>query len=315
LNILTALQNGVGIFKLHHDCMHVRAGGTSIASPAVAGTVALYFQKCHTATHTEVMHAITFTATSDSITGSVPNNRYGNGRLDAFSALNSSNYPVFLDPAGVVSLCEGDSALVLAPSDSTSYFWSDNTFEQGAWSQGEPLSVTVTNPSGCAARSDTTFFTMIPAPAPPIITANGLDLSSSSALTYQWFLEGAPIAGATAQQWTAQANGVYTVQITDTTGCAAFSDTLNVFSVGIRSIEATSLSVWPVPARGLLNVTYTIGDAAPFAVVDATGKQVITGRIQAGNTRAIDISGLAPGTYVLRIQDRTDALQRSFVVR
>ena len=49
------------------------AGGTSIASPAVAGTAALFLQKCPYATHTLLKQAITSTTFADAFTGDVPN--------------------------------------------------------------------------------------------------------------------------------------------------------------------------------------------------------------------------------------------------
>ncbi len=68
---------------------HVQGGGTSAASPVVAGFAALYLQKYPTATGLNVLNAITTCGHyADSFTGtSLPNYRWGYGKLDAFAAM------------------------------------------------------------------------------------------------------------------------------------------------------------------------------------------------------------------------------------
>lgn len=66
---------------------HVLGGGTSAASPGVAGIAALYLQKNPTATAMDVKNAIINCTTIDGFTGVVPNNQYGFGKANAFNAL------------------------------------------------------------------------------------------------------------------------------------------------------------------------------------------------------------------------------------
>lgn len=73
--------------KVSYDTMHQRNGGTSIASPVVAGAVALYLEKNPDAHWYEVKEALIQTAKKDAFTGSVANTVYGNGKLDAFNLL------------------------------------------------------------------------------------------------------------------------------------------------------------------------------------------------------------------------------------
>lgn len=68
--------------------MHVQGGGTSAASPVVAGLSALYLQKNPTATSMQVKIAVTNCAYSDGYTGtSLPNYRWGYGKLDGLAAM------------------------------------------------------------------------------------------------------------------------------------------------------------------------------------------------------------------------------------
>ncbi len=69
------------------DSLHVRDGGTSASSPSVAGIAALYLQKNPNATAAQVRAAIDNCTTVDAFTGAVPNNTYGYGKANAFTAL------------------------------------------------------------------------------------------------------------------------------------------------------------------------------------------------------------------------------------
>ncbi len=66
---------------------HVRNGGTSMASPVVAGIVALYLQKNPNASYSEIKDALICTAVQDGFTGAVPNREYGNGKVNGFAAI------------------------------------------------------------------------------------------------------------------------------------------------------------------------------------------------------------------------------------
>lgn len=67
---------------------HVKNGGTSMASPMVAGVAALYLQKNPDADFKEVKNAILNSAKKDQFTGnSLPDNSWGYGKVDGFKAL------------------------------------------------------------------------------------------------------------------------------------------------------------------------------------------------------------------------------------
>ncbi|MFL5764016.1 MAG: S8 family serine peptidase [Bacteroidia bacterium] len=68
---------------------HTLGGGTSAASPGVAGIAALYLQKNPTASAAAVKNAIISCPTVDGFTGVVPNNQYGYGKANAFNALTN----------------------------------------------------------------------------------------------------------------------------------------------------------------------------------------------------------------------------------
>ncbi len=82
---LTQPTNAV---KIAEGVFHFRDGGTSSASPVVAGIAALYLQQNPTATAMQVKNAILQCAVQDTFTGtSLPDNMWGHGKADAFNTL------------------------------------------------------------------------------------------------------------------------------------------------------------------------------------------------------------------------------------
>ena len=75
-------------YKVAQDSFHIRDGGTSSASPVIAGVAALYLQKNPTASWLDIKDHLMHCAKHDSFTGTnLPNNSWGYGKVDAFTAL------------------------------------------------------------------------------------------------------------------------------------------------------------------------------------------------------------------------------------
>lgn len=89
------LNSPLNRFKVGYGGKHLRNGGTSMASPIVAGIVALYLEKRPTANYSEIKTALICTAVKDSFTGPVANNEYGNGKVNAFAALTQTTCITF----------------------------------------------------------------------------------------------------------------------------------------------------------------------------------------------------------------------------
>jgi hypothetical protein len=286
--------------KVDPDSLHMRNGGTSIASPVVAGTAALLLGKCPSATNVEVRDAINGSAFADSFTGALPNTQFGHGKINAFAALVSSNVPVPI--TGDTTVCAGDSVMLSGPASMNSYLWSIGSTEQAIWSVADTLTLSVISQEGCAGSSDTLIIASLPLPE-ATITMEGSTLTSSPASSYQWFLEGVPVPGADQQMWEAAVNGNYFVHVTDVQGCSANSDTVLVLGTNIPSTSVDrGLRVWPVPVVDALHVE-GLGSGKGgwgFAVLDASGRTVERGKL-AGTGQEIDVRHLSGGAYTLRL--------------
>lgn len=111
--------------KVAEDGMHYVNGGTSIASPVVAGVVALYFDRDSVADYLTVKNAIIDNALADQFTGILPGNQWGYGKVDAFAVLTvpfvisyapsaraTGNLKIYPNPTnGQLTIESGDAAV------------------------------------------------------------------------------------------------------------------------------------------------------------------------------------------------------------
>jgi hypothetical protein len=138
------------------------------------------------------------------------------------------------------------------------------------------------------------------APAIPTISENSGALTSSLATTYQWYMNGQQIAGATAQTYTPTQDGIYLVRITDANGCvyeysAGYNFTL---SSGInQSASLLNVKIYPNPSTGRVYVEDGKNAAYTIQAYDAVGKLVAA----ANNAASIDLSDMDNGIYQLKI--------------
>lgn len=156
----------------------------------------------------------------------------GNG-CSAISApttvtVNANPSAPTISASGTTSFCTGDSVM-LTSSQSSGNMWSpggETTQNITVMSSGT-YSVIYTDANGCSATSGSTNVSVSSSPAPSI-TATGstsicpgdmVTLSSSPADSYQWYLNGNPINGATSQTYSASAAGNFAVDVTNTNPC------------------------------------------------------------------------------------------------
>jgi subtilisin family serine protease len=134
---------------------HGRNGGTSLASPVVAGIAALYLERCSRATYQDFMTDLQNSAYSDAFTGTVPNNGYGFGKAHALNTLLEQTIP------SVPTIDQQVTSSSLVASAGTYFDWTLN----GAPINGEndqtliitppygTYTVEVYNTDGCSAVS------------------------------------------------------------------------------------------------------------------------------------------------------------------
>ncbi|MBL4625251.1 MAG: S8 family peptidase, partial [Flavobacteriales bacterium] len=223
--------------NLSPDGMHRTANGTSMASPSVAGVVALLFESCPDYDYAHIKAALTNGAKTDNNTGTTPNNYYGYGKVDALkSIMNTSTQVSLIDGAGTILA----DTLRVCVSEQLGL---NQQFFTQRWSTGaSSLNIAVSSSgfyyasgidaAGCLQSSDTVEVILDPF----IIPKPDLNIGDSSSC------ENNPVTLATTTSyigylWSNGANsttistnltGGYRVLVTDADGCKAYSDSVNL---------------------------------------------------------------------------------------
>lgn len=134
------------------------------------------------------------------------------------------------------------------------------------------------------------------------ITVNGDSLTATAGASYQWYINGNPIPGATNQIHEATTSGDYTVEVTFANGCTGTSAILSHSVVGIENLSFGTIQLYPNPATDELNLIFAtdILENTTFVVVDQAGRKVLDGEIYESDL-LVDVSELESGMYNLII--------------
>ena len=163
------------------------------------------------------------------------------------------------------SICQGGS-VTLTAAPATSYAWTNGSTTQSitVTSPGN-YGVTVSNVNGCTSTSTPTTISVGSLPASfisasgPTTFCNGSSvvLSANTGATYQWS------NGATTQNITANASGIYFVTITNASGCSAVSNEIIVSAQ--QTLGATATAVGPTSVCDGAYVTLVASPGASYS--------------------------------------------------
>jgi hypothetical protein len=151
-----------------------------------------------------------------------------------------------------------------------------------------------------------------------IIQVDAITLSASaSGASYQWINcnnGNVLIPGATAQSFTATANGNYAVIVT-TANCSDTSACQAITTVGIDEIGASAIEVYPNPTSGTVKVI--LGEHYPSASIhlfNALGQVILHKAYSSTDEITFEIEG-ATGVYFIEIQYAEQVLGRIRVIK
>jgi glucose/arabinose dehydrogenase len=162
----------------------------------------------------------------------------------------------FIEGDPVRALCSASDTLHAIAGANLLYQWRLNgTNVPGGNSpdlvitQSGVYDIIVYNLSICSDTSDPVTVTIGTPPLVPNITLNGLQLISDPSVSYQWFVNGVLIPGATSQTFTPYMSGTFTVEVTDSTGCSSLSAGV-VYNLGQNeSLNFNGTKLFPNPVR------------------------------------------------------------------
>jgi hypothetical protein len=121
--------------------------------------------------------------------------------------------------------------------------------------------------------------------------------------SYQWYLDGNPIEGATESVYNPTEPGVYSLFVFFESGCENGSNAIN-FNVGIEEINNSTFSAYPNPFQQTINLNATAEVALPLQIeiYDMIGNKVYSNISYQTNIQ-LEISTLTTGAYLCRISD------------
>lgn len=282
--------------------LHVRNGGTSMASPVIAGIAALYLEKCPTSTFQDFLDDIHGIAHEDSWTGTTPNQAYGYGKVDAFDLLTSTNVTVTL--IGDTLICEAPVSFSTVENNFDSYLWHNGvttSTQDIDWT--DTVFVEVTDGQGCVGHSDTIHVLKGTLPTFPVINQIGGGLITSPADSIQWYYEGTPIDSANAQFYDPDTTGNFTVEVFGPEGCSFLSDPYWVNLSQIIEMEQNEFIILPNPFEDIFSILKSDYFDVQFYVTDASGKLVYDYTEVSSSELFIqvDLTGHRSGMYFMTI--------------
>jgi hypothetical protein len=111
----------------------------------------------------------------------------------------------------------------------------------------------------------------------------------------------------------------YTVSVSNAAGCGVASSTIMVTvspCTGINEVLANSISVYPSPTSGLVNVILTseLSKNSTIEVYDAVGKLVVK-QVLASEANAINISNLTNGIYTFKVLNNSNLIKTGKLIK
>lgn len=257
----------------------------------------------------------TFVTTSDTVTLTVTNQYGCTGTSEVIAIMNEPQPGAVITWDGPLEFCVGDDVTLNAGPGYASYLWNTGSTTQtiNAIQTGEYW-VIVLDGNGCIDSSMVADPVDVTVWDPePLIDENGDVLSISNAsdfVSYQWYHNGSPIAGATSSTYdiAPTGSGNYKVCVVDMNGCEGCSFVYEMTCcVGIEEANFDgNVAVYPNPNNGEFTLEVEMAREMDMTVglYDMVGKEVWLDQDlgEVNNLRKqYDLTALPDGVYFLRI--------------
>lgn len=207
-------------------------------------------------------------------------------------------------PHGSLNICKGDSVILDAGSDYLFYLWSDGN--RGRYNTAKSAGkywVFVTDSNNINRSSDTLTVSVVALPPKPAILKDGRNMTSNIVeFSYQWLWYGQTLPGATERSYYADKDGIYTLVVSNKSGCSAISDTVHIGKVvSVNSKNTDGIRLFPNPASNFISIN-NIGfnNFDIINITDYLGKKIFGLNVfRSGSDIIIDIKELKTGIYYI----------------
>lgn len=215
----------------------------------------------------------------------------------------------YVDTLSRTTGCDSIITLILSNDTIRQTFIYDTICEGDSYSfNGQTLSLsgtyidTIVKNGGCDSIV-TIHLALYSRPQPTILKAGSI-LTTQIFNSYQWMLNGLPLAGANAQSLTALVNGEYSVHVKDKNGCEQTTNPINISNVGIDDLSNSNSNflIYPNPTSTYLRIHSTQNSEYTAKVVSVNG-DVIT-QFSFINYIQLNTENWAQGMYLLTFRNK-----------
>lgn len=231
---------------------------------------------------------------------------------DPVEVIINSSVPPTIVASGPTEFCFGESvSLSVQPGPYNSYLWcSGSTTPSIVVTQTGDYCVTVLDANDCLDSSlvANPLHVEVWHPQPqPVQQGDSLLVPNDPFSGYQWFFNGAPIAGATDYVYMPTSSGNYRVEVTDENGCTATSYNIEFTFTGIADLEEKyQVEVYPNPTMGEFVLEAIFGSTMDVTLTlsDIAGRDLLVPEFVSSVStirRSFDISQMSGGVYYVKL--------------
>ncbi|MDO9000593.1 MAG: T9SS type A sorting domain-containing protein [Bacteroidota bacterium] len=159
----------------------------------------------------------------------------------------------------------------------------------------------------CSTTGSSTLFVSPPPLTPTVIVAVGYLVTYVLAGSYQWYLNGSPIVGATTFTYAPTVSGYYSIWVSNG-NCSASSNSQLVTVLGLNELKSvfTNISIGPNPVNEELNLEFenSLNDEIDYEIQNNLGQTILKSKIKSisGNKAKIATQSLSNGVYFLNLK-------------
>ena len=149
------------------------------------------------------------------------------------------------------------------------------------------------------------------------ITQNGNTLTSSTSSTYQWYLDGQPIIGATGQAYTISNNGSYSVVVA---GNVCPSEVVTIISAIVDQVSNDFFfTIYPNPNSGNFNLSFNVTERETYKIElkNTLGAMVFQETLAAFSgtySKQMDVTKYGKGIYLIGLTNSKNETVKRVIV-